>query len=194
MAIVALLIGLVAGAAGVYAVAAAPGARRPRPGLARGPRGAARPRRDGGRAGRRAGSLRRAGRERDQGAVDRGAAREREHLHRAGDGPARRVRRAAEEVAREGRDERGSARAAAAAGVRRDPQGARDRRVRRNEGLRAADGQSRQRPARGVAHARPLGRDPAAAGDRDGRDALVLRLRRAADDRGGRRPACCART
>ena len=57
--------------------------------------------------------------------------RERERVHRAGDGAARRVRRAAEEVAREGRDERAAARAAASACVRRDPQGARDRRASR---------------------------------------------------------------
>ena len=63
-----------------------------------------------------------------------------------------------------------------------------------HEGLRTADRQPRQRAARRVAHARPLGRDPAAARDRDGRDALVLRLRRAADDRGRRRPASCAPT
>ena len=61
-------------------------------------------------------------------------------------------------------------------------------------GAAAADGQPRQRAPRRVAHARPLGRDPAEARDRDGRDALVLRLRRAAVDRGRRRPRCCAPT
>src|SRR6478735_6709950 len=92
MVILALLIGLVAGAAGVYAV-----------------------------------GLRRALVDRDQGTFDRGASRQRERIHRAGDGPTGCLRGAAAEVARQGRAERGPPGAAAPARLRRDPQGARDR-------------------------------------------------------------------
>ena len=54
-----------------------------------------------------------------------------------------------------------------------------------HEGLRAQTGNLVNALRGQVAHAWPLGRDPVEAGHRDGRDALVLRLRRAAVDRGG---------
>ena len=82
--------------------------------------------------------------------------------------------------------ERRPARAAAAAGLRRDPQGARAL-APQQRGPEPADREPRQRPQGRVAHARALGRDPAAPRDRDGRDAAVLRLRGAADDSGRRR-------
>ena len=100
MVIVALLIGLVAGAAGVYAVGLRRAlADRDRANLeAR--EAERRARRDRGCARGRTRRLRRSRGERDQGALDRGAPRERERLHRAGDGTARGVRRAVAEVAR----------------------------------------------------------------------------------------------
>ena len=156
------------------------------------PRGAAPLGRDRGGARGRARRLRHSRRERDQGALDRGSPRERERVHRAGDGRLGEYVEPLQKSLDKVEIERQPARAAAAAGVRRDPQGARDR-PPEQRGPAHADGKPRQRPARELADARPLGRDPAAAGDRDGRDAVVLRLRRAAVDRRRRRAGAAPR-
>ena len=63
-----------------------------------------------------------------------------------------------------------------------------------NEGLRTQTGNLVSALRGQLAGARPVGRDPAAPRDRDGRDAVLLRLRRAAVDPGRRRPACCGPT
>ena len=188
MVILALLIGLVAGAAGVYAVGAAPRARRPRPG---GPRGARRATRA---LAETEGAL----------AAERGAFDVRvENAIKALSTEALRANANAFTEQAMGR-----------LGVFVEPLqksldkvelnvGLLEQQRQRaygeihkeleivrqnNEGLRTQTG-NLVSALRGNSQVRgPVGRDPAAPRDRDGRDAVVLRLRRAADDSGRRRP------